>query len=70
MYDRFKKDGDKRDDIPETFFMGKKYWTEDRPIYSLIRTLVDNHKLNPEIELCIFDDNQSIINLLINKLEL
>lgn len=56
--------------VSPMIFMGKKYWTEDRPVYTLIRSLADDHKLNPDIELSIFDDNQSIIDLLVTKLEI
>lgn len=45
-------------------FMNKKYWTEDRPIYPLIRTMIDEDKLNKKIILEIFDDNEDIIYFL------
>lgn len=56
--------------VSPMIFMGKAYWTEDFPIYPLIKTLVEENKLNSEIELSIFDDNQSVIELLTNKMKI
>lgn len=48
-------------------FLNKQYWTEDRPIYPLIRTMIDEGKLNKKIILEIFDDNEDIINFFENR---
>lgn len=43
-------------------FLSREYWTEDRPIYPLIRSMIDEDKLNKKIILEIFDDNEDIID--------
>lgn len=48
-------------------FLNKQYWTEDRPIYPLIRTMIDEGKLNKKIVLEIFDNNEDIINFFENR---
>ncbi len=45
-------------------FLNKNYWTEDRPIYPLIRAMIDEGKLNKKIILEIFDENEEIIDFL------
>lgn len=49
-------------------FLNTHYWTEDRPIYPLIRKMIDEEKLNKKIALEIFDDNRDIIDFLENKM--
>lgn len=48
-------------------FMNKEYWTKDRPIYPLIRKMMDEEKLNKNIILEIFDENEDIIGFLERK---
>lgn len=48
-------------------FLNKKYWTEDRPIYPLIRTMIDEGKLNKKIVLEVFDNSEDIINFFENR---
>lgn len=45
-------------------FLNKKYWTIERPLYPLIRTMIDEEKLNKNIDLEIFDNNKDIIGFL------
>ena len=47
-------------------FMNRKYWTEDRPVYPLIRSMVDEGKLSKKIILEIFDENEDIIDFFQN----
>lgn len=48
-------------------FMNTKYWTEERPIYPLLRVMIDDEKLNTKIELDIFDTNEEIIRFFERK---
>lgn len=43
-------------------FLGTEYWTKDRPVYPLIRSLIDEEKLSKKIILEIFDENKDIID--------
>ncbi len=47
-------------------FLGKKYWTEEFPVFPLVRLLMENGKLNT-IDLSIHDENEAIINHLSDK---
>ncbi len=47
-------------------FLNKRYWTEERPIYPLIRNMIDEGKLNKKIILEIYDDNEDIVNFFEN----
>ncbi|MFV0392167.1 MAG: LOG family protein [Paludibacteraceae bacterium] len=47
-------------------FLGKKYWTEDYPVFSLIKRLIDAEKLN-KIDLNIYDSNENIIHHLMKS---
>ena len=42
-------------------FLGTKFRTEERPIYPLIRAMIDEKKLNQALSLEIFDENEQII---------
>ncbi|MBP8903214.1 MAG: hypothetical protein KBG43_01200 [Paludibacteraceae bacterium] len=42
-------------------FLGKRYWTEEYPVYPLAKLLIDTGKLNG-IDLNIYDENDEIIN--------
>lgn len=41
-------------------FLCKRYWTEEFPIYPLLRSLIDNGKLN-NIDLSIYDENEDVV---------
>lgn len=41
-------------------FLCKRYWTEEYPVYPLIKSFVDNGKLN-KIDLAIYDTNEEVI---------
>ncbi|NCB85022.1 MAG: hypothetical protein EOM44_11110 [Bacteroidia bacterium] len=42
-------------------FLGKKYWTDEFPVYPMVKSLIETGKLN-EIDLSIYDENEEIIN--------
>ena len=46
-------------------FLGKKYWTEEYPIFPLLKSLMENGKLN-KIDMSIYDENEAILNHLVN----
>lgn len=43
-------------------FFNKTFWTEECPVYTLIRSMIDGGKLNKHIILEVFDDHQDIID--------
>lgn len=47
-------------------FMNREYWTEDRPVYPLIRSMIDDGKLSKKIILELFDKNEDIIDFFQN----
>ena len=48
-------------------FLCERYWTEEYPVYPLIRSFIDEGKLN-KIDLSIYDKNEDVIRHLENSL--